>query len=165
MSTGRSFFDVWSVVHAAFWLAVGVFCFAVGNVSPWVGWPAIIVLAYVWEVAERNLFAYTVKHKEAWYNSFVSDPLMCFAAALGYALVGRPYAFAVGLLASWLVVGADVQAARLPVRYCAMIALQAVVATTLIRASFAPAPWPLVWVLEPLTVLGAPFGYWLISRQ
>ena len=88
--TGRTFFDVWSLVHFAFW-------FVVGSV-PWstkMSRPLALGLclggAYAWEVFERyaekrwpNLWL----NPESWQNAWISDPLMCMLGVLSvwYAL-------------------------------------------------------------------------------
>jgi len=163
--TGQTFFDVWSVTHASFWLAVGVF-FGLGGVPPQVGWPIIIVCAYLWEILERFVFGQYVSHREVWFNSFVSDPLMCVAAALGYVLARQPFdAFALGLLASWLVVGGNLEILKPSPRMCGACVTAVVLVLVLVRTFFWPAPWYEAWVLEPLTVTSTAAGAWLISKQ
>ena len=164
--TGKTFFDVWSLIHLAFWLSVGTF-FGLGHVRPVVGWPIIIVLAYVWEVAERLFFWRFVKHKEVWFNSFISDPLMTCSALLGYSLAGQSCdaTVMVGLLAAWIVIGANIGAVQ-PRWWLALpTILVGVLLFALARDTFWLAPWYDVWVLEPLAVVGVPTGLWLISKQ
>ena len=93
--TGTSFFDVWSIVHFSFWIVVGSvlwsseykkkqelrppqayrvehFAFALG-------------LSYIWELVERpleNSFPQYWLSPESWWNSWVSDPLMCVVGLL-----------------------------------------------------------------------------------
>ena len=92
---GSSFFDVWSVVHLAFWLVVGSNVEAIAaakqhewkNVSLVVG---VLVGAYAWEFVERFLFepAGYVRFPEIWYNRWISDPLVgVLGAFLGALLV------------------------------------------------------------------------------
>ena len=80
MATGRSFFDVWSLIHLAVWFVVGGNLEAL-DLSHWIRWPAILAGAILWEVAERLWFRRWVKYQESWLNSWVSDILMAFVGA------------------------------------------------------------------------------------
>ena len=81
VKTGRTFLDVWSVVHFAFWLIVGADIRALTSTQTAriVGFEVCVVLAYAWEVFERLVLEPRgfVAHPESLVNRWLSDPLMC----------------------------------------------------------------------------------------
>jgi hypothetical protein len=86
-TTGRSFFDVWTIVHVAFWLVFGANARAMGA-SRWLSLLIMFVGAAVWEVAERfgeKTWPNVWLHREVWYNSWISD--IFFAGVIG-VLIG-----------------------------------------------------------------------------
>lgn len=94
IKTGRTFFDVWSVVHFAFWLVVGanVETFhQLGKLGLGLGLLLGMTHAFFWEVIERYIeikYPVVVKFHEAWWNRWISDPLMCLLGmAAGFALI------------------------------------------------------------------------------
>ena len=109
--TGFSFFDVWALVHFAFWIFAGSCAWAL--IRKWnLVWGRLITLlvclglAFGWEGLETYLapryherwgdwFLYeghTYKaecinwfdtcHYESWWNSWISDPLTCLVGVL-----------------------------------------------------------------------------------
>lgn len=90
--TGRTFFDVWSVVHLAFWLVVGANIRALVKGPRVTAYAACIAAAYAWEVFEKWWMEPRgyVLHPESWLNRWLSDPLMCVLGVLaGVALIAR----------------------------------------------------------------------------
>ena len=92
IKTGRTFFDVNTIFHLAFWVFMGSnFWYAKAYISK----PNSLVVgvcgALVWEVAERffeRWFPQMFTHPESWYNSWLSDPLTALIGILlaNYAL-------------------------------------------------------------------------------
>lgn len=83
--TGYSFFDVWAIVHLAFWVFVGSTLWAF-HINKWVAFWSCLVVAYAWEVFEHfmaPLYPNIWKDPESWWNSWLSDPLMCVIGVLG----------------------------------------------------------------------------------
>ena len=91
--TGRSFIDVWSIFHVAFWVFFGSVLWSKQNAAVTAGKPSRRSLhlagcmgaALLWEVFEK----YAEKKwptmwltPESWYNSWVSDPLTCVLGVL-----------------------------------------------------------------------------------
>lgn len=76
---GIAFFDVWTVIHLAFWLVVGAVFVMVGAAHAWWIWPLVIGGAYVWEIFETLLEHFVPERVltfEGKMNRWVSDPLM-----------------------------------------------------------------------------------------
>jgi len=97
VKTGRVFFDVWSIVHMAFWLVLGANWEAVRTSHKWprhlgavLG--VTLVLALAWECFEK-WYAEPhgwVAHPEIWFNRWLSDPLVGLAGvALGILIISR----------------------------------------------------------------------------
>jgi hypothetical protein len=88
---GVAFFDVWTIVHLAFWIVVGAVFVMSGLAHKWWIWPLVVGGAYVWEfveVAMEHFWPNRVLTWEGKVNRWISDPIM--------AIVGT--AFAIGLL-------------------------------------------------------------------
>lgn len=100
--TGRTFFDVWSLVHLTFWFFAGSIFWSreyhqkLSGLSQGLDLRGMnfgycLVMAFGWEVFERFAEKQWPQYwlsPESWYNSWVSDPLMCAVAVLAcwYAL-------------------------------------------------------------------------------
>lgn len=83
--TGYSFFDVWSIVHLAFWIFVGSTLWAL-HVNRWWALASSLIAALMWEVFEHfmvPLHPEIWKDPESWRNAWLSDPLMCVVGVLG----------------------------------------------------------------------------------
>lgn len=81
---GYAFFDVWSIVHFCFWVYVGSGVWSLHKSRPLM-MGLCLVGAFAWEVFERyaekkwpNLWL----NPESWWNSWLSDPLMCVLGVL-----------------------------------------------------------------------------------
>ena len=77
--TGRSFLDVWTIAHLAFWIFVGS-CLWSAKTPRSEALVVCLALAYAWEVFERygekrwpNLWL----NPESALNAYVSDPMTC----------------------------------------------------------------------------------------
>ena len=88
---GKSVFDVWTVVHLAFWLVIGANMEALRIPHLW-RWPLILVGAFAWEFFEQWLETAKpdwIRHAEGPWNRWVSDPAMgIIGGACGMYLVG-----------------------------------------------------------------------------
>jgi hypothetical protein len=77
VATGKTFLDVWTIFHLAFWLYMGsnFYSFKVPLATALaVG----IVFSYLWEIFERYAevkWPAIWTHPESWVNAYVSDPL------------------------------------------------------------------------------------------
>lgn len=84
IKTGRTFFDVWSIVHFAFWFTVGSFLWSTkGNRTHMM--LICMGIAFAWEVFERfaeKKWPAIWLTPESWWNSWLSDPLMCVLGLL-----------------------------------------------------------------------------------
>ena len=84
--TGYSFLDVWTIVHFAFWVFAASVLWG-AKVRYGYALSASLLFAYAWECferyAERRWPQYWL-HSESWWNSWLSDPLMC---VLGFAMI------------------------------------------------------------------------------
>ena len=83
--TGYSFFDVWSIVHLAFWIFAGSTLWALCVKLP-VASGCSLAAAYAWELFEHvmaPLHPDVWKDPESWWNAWVSDPVMCVVGVLG----------------------------------------------------------------------------------
>jgi hypothetical protein len=83
--TGYSFFDVWSLVHLAFWIFAGSTLWAL-HVNRWLALSSGLIAALMWEVLEHfmaPLHPEIWKDPESWWNAWLSDPLMCVVGVLG----------------------------------------------------------------------------------
>jgi hypothetical protein len=84
--TGYSFFDVWSLVHLAFWVFIGS-CLWGLRINKWAALASCFVVSLVWELFEHFVaFRSWPDHwldPESWWNSFLSDPLTCVVGVLG----------------------------------------------------------------------------------
>lgn len=84
IATGKSFFDVWTIVHLSFWIFAGHI--------PWVfGWNRVwsfigcLAFAFGWEVFEHFMIPrhpHVWLNSESWWNSWLSDPLTCVVGVL-----------------------------------------------------------------------------------
>ena len=84
-TTGYSFFDVWAIVHLAFWLFVGSTLWAL-HVTKFAGTVGSLIVALAWEVLEHFMapaHPEIWKDPESWWNAWLSDPLMCVVGVLG----------------------------------------------------------------------------------
>lgn len=88
---GQAFFDAWTIIHLAFWIAVG------GNlehmqIAHWIRWPVVLASAYLWEITESWLDESGLMAgmtTESWVNRWVSDPLMALVGTfLGMLTIG-----------------------------------------------------------------------------
>ena len=92
IQTGKSFFDVPSIFHLAFWIFAGS-CFAYAKMNMLKAMVYMAIIAYGWEIFER----YAEKkwptiwlHPEGWLNAWVSDPLMgVLGLFIAYWLIKR----------------------------------------------------------------------------
>ena len=83
--TGYSFFDVWAIVHLAFWIFLGSTLWAV-HVPRWTAIGFSLGVAYAWEIFEHvmaPLHPEIWKDPESWWNAWLSDPLMCVVGIWG----------------------------------------------------------------------------------
>ena len=84
-TTGYAFFDVWALVHLAFWVFVGSTLWAL-KTNRWAASLSCWAVSYGWEIFEHFMaprYPEIWKDPESWYNSWVSDPLMCVIGVLG----------------------------------------------------------------------------------
>lgn len=85
--TGYSFFDVWTLVHTAFWIFVGS-CLWGLKANKWIALASCFVVSLLWEVFEHfvafPLWPDKWLDPESWWNSWLSDPLTC---VVGVALI------------------------------------------------------------------------------
>ena len=86
-ATGYSFFDVWAIVHFCFWIFVGSTLWAYkAKIMKLISFISCMILAFSWEVYEYFM---APRHPEIWrdpesfWNSWISDPLMCAIAFFG----------------------------------------------------------------------------------
>jgi hypothetical protein len=75
IKSGKTVFDVWFVVHFAFWIVAGS-TFAAFHVPLMYGMLMMVGLAFAWELFERyaevnlpNIW----KNTESWVNAYLSD--------------------------------------------------------------------------------------------
>jgi len=83
--TGYSFFDWWALVHACFWVFVGSTLWAVKH-NRYLGFFSCLACSYLWEWLEAVLaprYPEVWRDSESWWNSWLSDPLMCCLGVLG----------------------------------------------------------------------------------
>jgi len=78
--TGKSFFDVWTTVHIAFWYYVGsvLWSFKVDRIKATI---SCVLFALLWEFFERigeKRWPHLWLSPESWHNSYVSDILTVF---------------------------------------------------------------------------------------
>lgn len=79
IKTGRTFFDVWSIFHIAFWLYAGSNFWAFKVQKP-LALAIGLFMAFGWEVFEREAesrWPHIWSHPESFINSYISDPLTC----------------------------------------------------------------------------------------
>jgi hypothetical protein len=98
-TTGRSFVDVWSVAHLAFWIFVGSVLWPMvkdaGTTTRLIALGACLIVAYAWEGFEKIAEVRWPRlwlHPESWHNSFVSDPLTTVIGVLGMMYLLDRYA-------------------------------------------------------------------------
>jgi hypothetical protein len=95
--TGRTFFDVWTIFHLAFWVFMGSnFWNARGYVDKSTALMLGLAASYMWEAFERYAECRWPKlwlSPESWYNSYLSDPMTCVIGILfaWYALENWRY--------------------------------------------------------------------------
>jgi len=89
-TTGRAFFDVWSVAHLAFWVFVGSVLWPLikdsGLPLRMIALGACLIAAYAWEGFEKIAevrWPQLWLHKESLSNSLISDPLTTVIGVLG----------------------------------------------------------------------------------
>lgn len=83
--TGLTFFDVWTLAHLGFWVFVGSTLWAL-ELNKRFSFVSCMLVAFGWEVFEKIAeYAWTSvwRDPESWYNSWLSDPLMCVVGFLG----------------------------------------------------------------------------------
>ena len=83
--TGYSFFDVWTLVHLAFWIFAGSTLWGF-QVPKWLSLACSLAFAFAWEGFEHvmaPLHPAIWRDPESWWNSWLSDPLMCVVGVLG----------------------------------------------------------------------------------
>jgi hypothetical protein len=88
IETGKTLFDLWSVVHFAGWMALGANCVA-GNLPNWAVWTVLASSTIIWEIVERTLLKHMIQHPESMINSFIGDPIsnslgFCFGVWLAH---------------------------------------------------------------------------------
>lgn len=84
-TTGYAFFDVWAIVHLAFWVFVGSTLWALHANKQW-ALAGSLGVSFVWEIIEHFMapaHPEVWKDMESWWNSWLSDPLMCVVGVLG----------------------------------------------------------------------------------
>jgi hypothetical protein len=90
--TGYSFFDVWTLVHLAFWIFVGSTLWAF-HLTKWVSLACCLTVAFAWEIVENvmaPLHPEIWKDSESLWNAWISDPLTTVVGVLGiYWLLNR----------------------------------------------------------------------------
>jgi len=82
--TGYAFFDVWAIVHFCFWVFAGS-CLWGFKASRPLMLAGCMVVALLWEVFEKyaeKKWPQMWLNPESWWNSWVSDPLMCILGVL-----------------------------------------------------------------------------------
>lgn len=82
--TGQTFFDVWTIVHIAFWVYFGslTWSFQIPRLYAMLG---CLGIAFAWEVFERIMEPKRPDlwlTPESWLNAWVSDPLTCVIGVL-----------------------------------------------------------------------------------
>ena len=89
-TTGRSFIDVWTLPHLAFWIFVGSvlwpFVKDAGAGARLIALGACLIAAYLWEGFEKIAevrWPQLWLHPESLVNSLVSDPLTTVIGILG----------------------------------------------------------------------------------
>jgi hypothetical protein len=90
IKTGKTFIDVWSIVHLSFWVYAGslawsLFGLADKQKSRVLALSVCLGLAYLWEVFEYFMaprYPDIWLTPESWFNSWVSDPLTCILGVL-----------------------------------------------------------------------------------
>jgi hypothetical protein len=87
--TGKTFFDVWSVCHFAFWLVFAFNWVALTvrhqlQVAWWAVYVVALVFALVWELIEWRILEPNgyVLHPEIWFNRWLSDPSIALVAVV-----------------------------------------------------------------------------------
>lgn len=91
--TGKSFVDVWSIFHVAFWLVVGSVLWSREHAQALLGKPSMrarntvicVGVALLWEAFERGAERWWPTlwlNSESWYNSWLSDPLTCVVGVM-----------------------------------------------------------------------------------
>ena len=83
-TTGYSFFEVWTLVHTAFWIFVGSTLWAF-HLNRWLALVSGLLLALAWELVEHVMapaHPEIWKDPESWWNAWLSDPLTCIVAVL-----------------------------------------------------------------------------------
>lgn len=94
-TTGYSAFDVWALVHSAFWVFVGscLWALKIDKVKATI---ACLLVALAWEAFE-GLVAFRLWPRlwldpESWWNSWLSDPLTCLIGVISiyWILENRP---------------------------------------------------------------------------
>jgi hypothetical protein len=84
--TGRSFFDYWSLSHAAFWFVVGS-TLAATKINRLHAYLCCLGIAFMWEVFERfaeKQWPTIWLSPESWYNAWISDILMTGLVLLAF---------------------------------------------------------------------------------
>jgi len=82
--TGKTFFDVWTIVHVCFWVYFGSLTWSL-RLGRWKAMFLCISLALVWEVFERIMEPRRPDlwlTPESWLNAWVSDPITCVVGVL-----------------------------------------------------------------------------------
>jgi hypothetical protein len=89
-ATGRSFIDVWTLPHLAFWIFVGSVLWPLvkdaGLPLRLIALGACLIAAYGWEVFEKVAevrWPGLWLHPESLANSLISDPLTTVVGVLG----------------------------------------------------------------------------------
>jgi hypothetical protein len=87
IKTGRTFFDVWTIVHFSFWVFVGHIAW-VFHWNRWYSMLCFIALAFIWEGFERYMeprHPDLWQNPESWVNAYLSDGL--FTCILGVLFI------------------------------------------------------------------------------
>lgn len=82
--TGRTFLDVWTIVHVCFWVYFGSLTWSF-QLNRWFSMGLCLALAFAWEVFERIMEPKKPEiwlTPESWLNAWVSDPLTCVVGVL-----------------------------------------------------------------------------------
>ncbi len=84
IKTGKTFFDVWTIVHLSFWVFVGHLAW-VFHWNRWYSMGVFMTVALLWEVFERVMEPKRPDiwlNPESWLNAWVSDPMTCLVGVL-----------------------------------------------------------------------------------
>lgn len=91
IKTGKTFFDVWTIVHVTFWVFTGHIAW-VFQWNRWYSMLGFLALAFSWEAFERVMEPRRPDlwlNPESWVNAYLSDAVLtcvCGVLFIWYAL-------------------------------------------------------------------------------